>query len=47
MMPERWEKVVASDGQYFELNIRFRSFTINAYFLIKNGGNLFVHVKIM
>ena len=32
------------DGQYFEINIRFRSFTINAQFLIKNSGNLFVHM---
>ena len=34
------------DGQYFGQNIRFRSFTINAQFLIKNGGNLFVHLII-
>ena len=27
-------------------NIRFRSFTINAQFLIKNDGNLFVHLII-
>ena len=33
-----------ADGQYFEKNITFRSFTINAQFLIKNGGNLFVHL---
>ena len=32
------------DEQYFEYNIRFRSFTINAEFLIKNDGNLFVHL---
>jgi len=29
MLPERWEKIVASDGHYFE-NIMYRSFTINA-----------------
>ena len=32
--------------QHFEWSIRFRSFTINAQFLIKNGGNLFVHLII-
>ena len=32
------------DGQYFEWTIGFRSFTINAQFLIKIGGNLFVHL---
>jgi len=30
VLPERWEKVVASDGHYFESNIMYRSFTINA-----------------
>jgi len=30
MLPERWEKVVASDGHYFEENIMYRFFTINA-----------------
>jgi len=30
MLLERWEKVVASDGHYFEYNIMYRSFIINA-----------------
>ena len=32
------------DGKCFEWNIRFRSFTINAQFLTKNGGNLIIHL---
>ena len=31
---------VASDGQYFESKIRFRSFTINAQFLMKKRRKL-------
>ena len=46
MLPEKREKVVGSDGQYFEKNIMFSSFTMNAQFSIKNGGNLFVHLII-
>ena len=33
MLPERWEKAVASDGQYFEQNIMYRSLTINVQFV--------------
>ena len=31
------------DKQYFEWNKIFRSVTTNAQFLIKNGGNVFLH----
>jgi len=42
MLPERWEKVVASDGHTLNKTLGTVLFTINAQFLIKNGGNLFV-----
>ena len=34
------------DGQYSEQNIRFRSFIIIAQVLMKNIGNLFVHLMV-
>ena len=43
MLPERWERVVASDGQYFEQNISVPSFTINAQFLIKKTVETYLY----
>ena len=43
-LPERWAKVVANDGQYFEWFISNHFFTINLHFHQKNSGNLVAHL---
>ena len=43
-LPERWAKVVANDGQYYELFICKHFFTIKLYFYQENSGNLVAHL---
>ena len=43
-LPDRWEKCIASDGQYFELNILNHFHTIKVYFLYKNSGFIFTYL---
>ena len=43
-LPESWAKVVANDGQYFELFICNHFFTIKLHFYKKNSGNLVAHL---
>ena len=42
--PERWTKVVANDGHYFEWFIYNHFFTIKLHFHKKNSGNLVAHL---
>ena len=46
IISRRLTKVGATSKFWLKLtdDIRFRSFTINVQFLIKNGGNLFIHL---
>ena len=46
-LPERWEKVVASDGQYFDWLHCNRFFTIKPQISRKNRANLFVPLLII
>ena len=41
MLPERWAKVVASDGQYFQLRVFYLFLEIIHQFSQKRCGNLF------
>lgn len=41
------DKVGSSDVRYFKYNIKHRSFTVNALFLIKNGVDLFLYPYIL
>ena len=43
-LPERWAKVVAKDGQFFECFICNHFFTIKLHFHTKNSGNLVPHL---
>ena len=43
-LPERWAKVEASDGQYFEWFICNHFFAIKFHFHKKNSGNLVAHL---
>ena len=43
-LPERWVKVVANGGQYFEWFICNHFFTIKLHFHQKNSGNLVAHL---
>ena len=43
-LPDRWEKCIASDGQYFELNILNHFHTIKVYFLYKNSSFIFTYL---
>ena len=43
-LPERWAKIVANDGQYFEWLICNHFFTIKLHFHQKNIGNLVAHL---
>ncbi|GFT28199.1 mariner Mos1 transposase [Trichonephila clavipes] len=43
-LPERWEKVVASDGQCFESEMYNQFFTIKPRIKEKNGGSKVVHL---
>ena len=40
ILPEKWEKVVSSDGQYFNWNV-FVSVILNSFYFVKNSENLF------
>ncbi|KAG5323681.1 MOS1T transposase, partial [Pseudoatta argentina] len=41
VLPERWEKVVSSDGQYFKLNVCFPHILNTSFYFVKNSENLF------
>ena len=43
-LPERWAKVLANDGQYFECLICNHFFTIKLHIHEKNSGNLVAHL---
>ena len=43
-LPERWEKVVTNDGQYFEWFVCNHFFTIKLNFHQKNSWNLVAHL---
>ena len=43
-LPERWAKVEANDGKYFEWYICNHFFTIKLHFHKKNSGNLVAHL---